>query len=336
MMYELVGVFWNVIVVGLTGSAVLSALTIWFERKATARVQRRVGPLWISRPIGGLLQPLADLVRIAFQTPVIPREAHVAVFVLLPILSFVTSIFPLFVLPMTSVEVYAPLSSTDFTLLLAVAIMVLSSLTIIAMGWASGNKFAMIGSLRESYILITYEVLILASVITAIALVGSFDAIEVVEFQKRYLWLVLLNPLGFLILLLAIMLASSTFPFEIAESESEVVAGPYTEFSGLLYVFSMASVYVKRYTYSIITSIVYLGGWTPLEPQEGLLSGLVMPTLVVSAKAVPIMFLMSFMRSVYGRLRLDQALDLAWRVLVPLALVAIAWSIFLRFILRGV
>lgn len=335
-MRELAGALWNVIVVGLIGSAVFSGMAVWFERKAAARVQRRVGPLWVCRSFGGLLQPIADLVRMAFQTPVVPREAHAVVFVLLPILSFVASISPLFVLPMTNVKAYAPLSSTDFTLLLAIAIAMLSSLAVLSMGWSSGNKFAMIGSLRESYTLITYEVLVLASIVVAVALVGSFDAVEVVEFQRRHLWLALLNPLGFLVFLLAMMLASSSFPFDIAESETEVVAGPYTEFSGLLYALSIGAIYAKRYTYSIIASIVYLGGWAPLEPREGLLSALIMPTFVVIIKAAPLMLFASFTRSVYGRLRLDQALDVGWRVLIPLALIAIAWSVLLRLALGGV
>ncbi|MEM1873115.1 MAG: NADH-quinone oxidoreductase subunit NuoH [Acidilobaceae archaeon] len=332
-MSELAGALWNVVVVGLLGSAVFSAIAVWFERKATARVQRRIGPLWVSARAGGILQPLADLIRLARQPPVLPREAHKPVLVMLTVLAFVASLAPVFVLPMTSVERYAPLSSTSYTLFLALAIAVLASLPIVFMGWASGNKFAVIGSLRESYILITYEVVMLASIVSAVVLAGTLDVVEIVEFQKQHLWIALMNPLSLAALVLAMFLASSSFPFEIAESETDVVAGPYTELSGVLYALSMASVYVKRYAYSVIASIVFLGGWDPIEPSGGLAMSLAAPTLVVLFKALLVMLFASTTRAVYGRLRLDQALDVAWRVGVPLAVAAIAWSAVLRALL---
>ncbi|MEB3861393.1 MAG: NADH-quinone oxidoreductase subunit NuoH [Desulfurococcales archaeon] len=307
---------YQLVLVGLTGALVVVIFIIWFERKATARVQRRLGPYHISPRLAGLPQLVADLIRYAFQEVIIPKTVDKELFVLAPIVATVLSILPIAVVPLTSNPAYWPIPM-DYSMLVALALTTVSPIFLIVAGWASNNKFSIIGGVREAFVITAYELIAIMSILSASAAVLSFNLVEIVEAQR--VWYILLNPIAFLAAFLAVLMATSGFPFEIPESENEVVAGPFTEYSGLLYGLNMGAAYMKRFAFSILMALVFLGGWSPYTPGEGILSGYLIPSLIVVAKATVLMMIFSLTRSIYGRFRLDQALEGAWRLVFPMA-----------------
>lgn len=307
---------YQLVLVGLTGALVVVILIIWFERKATARVQRRLGPYHIAPRLAGLPQLVADLIRYAFQEVIIPKTVDRELFVLAPIVATILSILPIAVVPLTSNPAYWPVPM-DYSILVALALMTVSPIFLIVAGWASNNKFSIIGGVREAFVITAYELIAIMSILSASAAVLSFNLAEIVEAQS--VWYILLNPIAFLAAFLSVLMATSGFPFEIPESENEVVAGPFTEYSGLLYGLNMGAAYMKRFAFSILLALVFLGGWSPYTPGEGVVSGYLIPSLIVVAKATILMMIFSLTRSIYGRFRLDQALEGAWRLVFPMA-----------------
>ena len=331
-------IFWPplfqlVIIPGMIAALGLVVLILWFERKAAARVQMRVGPLYVSPQIGGALQLIADLFRYMMQEIIIPRGVDRAVFLAAPLAGLVVSLLPLAAIPVSPLPQTWPIPM-DYSVLVALALTTLGPIFIIAAAWASNNKFAVIGGMRESYLITAYEIVAIASLLSAAVLAGSMNAVEVVEAQAGGKIFALLNPLAFVAAIIAVLMATSGFPFEIPEAENEIVAGAFTEYSGLMYGINMGSAYIRRYVYSVLIALFFLGGWKPLDPQPGtgVIEGYLLPALVIMAKAAVIMAFLSFLRAVYGRYRIDQALDLAWRVVFPLTLAGFGLSILLAYL----
>ncbi len=316
----------QVLVVGLIVSLIIVVITIWFERKAAARVQRRLGPYHVSPQLGGLLQPLADLVRYAFQEPIIPRTVDAAIFVVAPVVAAVLSIIPLGAVPFTSNPAYWPIPMEN-SLLIALALSTVAPLFIVLTGWASNNKFAVIGGVREAFMITAYELIAIVAMLAPAATLSTFNMVDIVEAQASLTWFILLNPLAFIAAFLAVVMSTSGFPYEIPESENEVVAGPYSEYSGILYGVNMGANYLRRFALSILIAILFLGGWLPVQPGDGLVAGYLIPTIVVLAKALIVMLVASFLRAVYARFRLDQALEGAWKYVFPLALIGLGLGI---------
>ena len=307
---------YQLVLVGLVGALVVVVFIIWFERKATARVQRRLGPYHIAPRLAGLPQLVADLIRYAFQEIIIPRTVDKELFILAPIVATVLSILPIAAVPLTPLEAYWPIPM-DYSVLVALALATVSPIFLIIAGWASNNKFAIIGGVREAFVITAYELIAILGILSASAATLSFNFVDVVEAQR--IWFIILNPIAFLATFLAVLMATSGFPFEIPESENEVVAGPFTEYSGLLYGLNMGAAYMKRFAFSILMVLAFLGGWAPYTPGEGVISGYLIPSLIVVAKATILMMVFSLTRSIYGRFRLDQALEGAWRLVFPMA-----------------
>lgn len=325
---------WQVIVIGLLGSFLTAMIAIWFERKAAARVQRRIGPYWASPRLGGFLNLVADMIRYILQEVIIPRTVDKVPFVLAPVAAFVVSIMPIAFVPLSPYEKFWPVPDMQYSLLIALAITTVPPLLAIIGGWASNNKFAVIGSLRESYVITAYELIFVIAVLSAAPTFLTLNVLHIVEAQSPFMWLAFLNPIAFLAAFLAVLMSTSAFPFEIPESEHEVVAGPYTEYSGILYALNMGGAYVRRFIYAVLISLVFLGGWAPyVPPSEGPLFAIIVPSIIVAVKALIVVLVMSFLRAVYGRYRLDQALDSAWRLVLPLALIGLGWGIALGLIM---
>ncbi len=311
---------YQLVIVGLIVTLAIVIVVLWFERKATARVQRRLGPYHVSPRLAGMPQLIADLIRYAFQEIIIPRTVDKGVFLTAPIVATVLSILPIAVVPFTPIPDYWPVPM-DYSVLIALAISTVSPIFLVLAGWASNNKFSIIGGVREAFIITAYELIAILSILSVSAATLSFNFIDIVNAQITTTWFIILNPVAFLAAFLAVLMSTSGFPFEIPESENEVVAGPFTEYSGLLYGLNMGGAYMKRFAFSIILAIAFLGGWSPVTPGEGIVSGYLIPSLVIIIKAFILMMVFSFLRAVYGRYRLDQALQGAWRLVFPMALI---------------
>ena len=332
--WQIILIIWNFVISpaffiplifpGLITILVVLLGLIWFERKITAKVQMRYGPLYIMKAFGGAIQMVADLTKYLFSEFIIPKDADKKVFIMAPILFFTLTMLPIVAIPISAS--FAAVNS-DLTLLLVPAIGTLAPLTVILIGWSSNNKYSFIGSLREGYMMVSYEIPMFISVLAMALAYNSLSLIDVVGKQNGVMWGIVINPLAAAVFFGAILMTSSRFPFDISEAESEIVVGPYTEYSGIFFILCLGAPYVKLYVLSLFFSEVFLGGWNPLIwpiDANPILSG-----LVVLVKAAIIMALCVFMRTVYARYRLDQALRLGWHKLFVLSIISVVFSLLL-------
>jgi NADH-quinone oxidoreductase subunit H len=306
-------------------AALLAALVIiYVERKVTARVQRRIGPLYVSKRLAGLLQPLADGIRFFFQEPIVPVGVDKLVFIAAPALA-VAVLLPAFaVIPGGPgiVGLESPVS-----LLIVLAVVAISPIPVIIMGWASDNRFSLIGALREAILNTSYEPVLLLSALAGASVLGTLSLEAAVEAQARlHLPGIILNPLAAIIFFAASLASCDRIPFDLVLGEQEIVAGPYTEYSGILFGVAMALDYLRLYILGLVFSILFLGGWLPATTWPW-------TAIVLYAKALLFMTAAVFLRSVYGRARLDKALRTLWHFYFPLAMIALVWSQVVTYII---
>jgi NADH-quinone oxidoreductase subunit H len=309
---------------GLATALATVLIIIWLERKLTARVQMRVGPYYVARWLHGALQLVADGTRFFFQEVIVPVTASRG-FLLAPALALSLIVVALAVIPGGPGVVGF---STPYSLLVALTAVSLAPPLILLMGWSSNNKFTILGSAREALLTASYEPLLFISALAMAVLYGSLDLhLMVVAQMQLGVPGILLNPLAALLFFIAMAAATDRIPFDIVMGEQEIVHGPYTEYSGIAYGLVMGLDYVKLYTLSLVFTHLFLAGWLPAT---SVLAG----SLVVYAKTFLVMVVAVFLRSVYGRLRLDHALDLMWSKLLPLALASLVLSALLSYIVR--
>ena len=316
-------IFWRplfaiLILPGLTGIMLALLYIIWFERKLTAKVQWRFGPLEISRSIGGLIQPLADGMRYFFQEVIVHREAHRPHFLQFPLLSFLPVLLPILVIPAGAI--YA--IRTPYAIPIAVGLIALIPIVIVAIGWASNSKYAFIGSMREVFMYFAYEIAMIIAAMAMVIAYGSADAFVIVEKQSIVPG-ILLNPFACLAFFIATIMATSRFPFEIPEADQEVVFGPFVEYTGIIFGVVMTLAYEKLYLLCLLLSILFLGGWNGPYIPLGDLS----PAIWLYIKTIALMMIFVFFRSIYGRYRLDQAMRIGWGSLLGLAFVSLGVGI---------
>mgnify|MGYP001772485990 CR=1 FL=1 len=313
---------------GLIFTTIVLLLTIWFERKAAALVQMRYGPLYVSKRVGGALQLVADAIRLVFSEIIIPVEVNPTLFVLAPALVFTFTFVPMILIPYSAIPQSGSILSPYFHIFYdpnihkglfigyfvpynIILIMGLSAITpvfILLQAWATNNRFAIVGAVRESLLAVSYDVLIVMS-LAAVAI--EYHTLDIAKITETGIPGIIANPLAALVFFIGMLMATGRFPFEIVEAESEVVVGPSTEYSGLLFVLAMGGSYVTTFALSFVFSDVFLGGWLPLNGLPGALWN--------SIKAIIVLWFTVFLRAVYGRYRIDQALRGSWKYLLPVA-----------------
>ncbi len=318
---------------GLIALTIALLYIIWFERKLTAKVQWRYGPLEISRRVGGILQPLADALRYAFQEFVIPMTSDKWYFVLTPPLLFLFSTLPVLFIPIGPNKVVNGVVEgifgvhTGFDIPIALALCALFTIGVIIIGWASNDRFTYIGTVREALMYTGCELVLILSIVAMMVLYQTADPFKAVEWQLNHLPGIIANPLAFLAFAIATLMATSRFPFEIPDAESEIVQGPFTEYSGVMYALVMTLNYEKLYILSMLGTLLFLNGWEgPYIPQLGALSY----AIWFGIKTLVLMMIFVFTRSIYGRYRIDQALRLSWSSLFGLVLAALILSLAIR------
>ncbi len=323
-------VFVPLIFPGIMVTFLLLLVIIWLERKMAAKVQMRYGPLYVLKPLGGAIQTVADLLRYLFQEPIIPRTVDKIAFILTPALLFGAAYLPIIVIPV-SPTFYA--FRSDLSLLIVLALSTLTPIFTIVMGWASNNKFSLIGGVREGYLVISYEIPMFLSALSMAVLYGSLDLVEIAEAQ-RGIWGIFLNPVAAITMLVLMYMSTSKFPYEIPEAESEIIAGAYTEYSGILYGLVMGASYVKLYVLSLVYSILFLGGWNPIP--SFMANDPLLPGVILFIKAFILVAIGSFLRAVYPRFRIDQALDIGWKMALPMSILSIFISLAIILLTGGV
>lgn len=286
---------------------------IWVERKVSARFQNRLGPMRVGRP-HGWLQSVADVVKLLLKEDVIPAKADRWVFTLAPLVV---------VIPALAIWVCIPFSrdlvaqNLNIGIFYIVSLASLGVLGIIMGGWSPNNKYTLIGGLRSAAQMISYEIPLVLSVIAVVILAGALDMNTLVERQATYRWYVFwvpVGPLAFAIYLTAAVAETNRVPFDLPEAESELVCGYHTEYSGMKFAFFFLAEFTNVFAVSCIATTLFLGGW--LGPGH-------LGPLWFIVKTYAIVLFIMWLRWTLPRVRGDQLMKLAWKVLLPASLVVI-------------
>ncbi len=295
---------------------VTAAAGLWFERKWAARMQSRVGPNMVG--YAGVLQPVADVVKLLQKEDILPENADWWLFQIAPPLAVFCSLGGLAVLPITPTEVSVGL---DVGVLYLLAIGAVTVLSVFAGGWATNNKFALLGGMRAVAQSVSYEVPMVLTAMVPVVIAGSMNVSKIVEWQVSHHWLVGLSPMtvlglpAFVIFMMASLAEANRIPFDIPEAESELVGGITTEYTGMKFALFYVAEYVHTLVSSAVAASLFLGGWDgPGAPGFHWFFG-------------KTLFLFGFIytaRWTWLRFRSDQLMRLCWTWLVPTSLVLLA------------
>ncbi|MCL7453206.1 MAG: NADH-quinone oxidoreductase subunit NuoH [Anaerolineae bacterium] len=307
-----------VVLVLLLGGAYMT----WGERKICARFQVRYGPNRAG-PFG-ILQPLADAVKAIFKEEIVPNHVDKIIYVMAPGISFAAVLITFAVIPFgPEVDLFGQrvglwVGDIEVGLLFLLAIAALGSYGIVLGGWSSNNKYSLLGALRAAAQMISYELILGISLLAVVLLAGSLNLREIVDFQGTWPLLVL-QPLGFLIFLIAILAESNRSPFDLPETENELVSGFMTEYGGIKFALYFIAEYTAMVVNSAIVVTIFLGGWkwpaliSDLHPLAGV--GLFL------AKVLFVLFLYVWIRASIPRVRFDKFMRFSWKFMLPLAFV---------------
>ena len=314
--------------VAIFGFLVLMTLfSIYLERRVVARMQQRIGPNRVG-PMG-LLQSLADGVKLALKEDIIPKAADKVVFILAPILSTAPAFMAFAVIPFgPQVEIFGERTNLQLTDLPVAVLYILAVASvgiygIVLGGWSSGSTYPLLGGLRSSAQLISYEVAMGLSFVGVFLYAGSMSTSEIVAAQGDFWYAVLLAP-SFAIYLISMVGETNRAPFDLPEAEGELVGGFHTEYSSLKFALFFLAEYVNMVTVSALATTLFLGGWRapwPLSLWDDANQGW-WPVLWFVTKVFLFLFLFIWLRGTLPRLRYDQFMKLGWKVLIP---VALAW-----------
>lgn len=295
---------------------------IYFERKIIGWMQFRIGPNRTG-PLG-LLQTVADVLKLLLKEDTMPKLADKPLFILAPLIAFVPAFGVLATIPFTETLHFADLG---IGLLYYIAVAGITTLGAICGGWASNNKYSLLGGMRAAAQMISYEIPLIMSLVGVILMTGSLNLIDIVNRQAEMgVWFFIPQILGFGIFIIASLAELNRTPFDLPEAESELVAGHMTEYSGFRYAFFMLAEYVYVFGMASITTLVFLGGWLPPFEFLGFIPGIVWFIL----KFCFMVFFYIWLRATLPRLRADQLMQMGWKVLLPLALVNIFVTALLK------
>ncbi|HSB66215.1 MAG TPA: NADH-quinone oxidoreductase subunit NuoH, partial [Anaerolineales bacterium] len=306
----------------LLGMTIGFAYVTYYERKALARIQVRIGPNragpW------GLLQPLADAVKLIFKEEFVPDRADKLLFVIAPVITVIPALIITAVVPWGrqitlfgyTIKLY--LANVNVAILYLSAVASISVYGIVLAGWSSNNKYAMMGGLRSTAQMISYELALGLSFVSVTLLAGSMSLVDVVEAQgaNGFLgWIIwnLKQPLAFIIFLIAGMAETNRSPFDMPEAEQELTAGYHTEYSGMKFALFFMAEYIKIIAVSMIASTLFLGGYLgPFVTQFPWLG-----PVYLFIKTVIMVFVFIWVRATFPRFRYDRLMAFGWKVLLP-------------------
>ncbi|MSQ22934.1 MAG: NADH-quinone oxidoreductase subunit NuoH [Dehalococcoidia bacterium] len=293
----------------LTALSVVVLSLVWFERKILGRIQRRMGPMRVG--FHGVLQPVADAVKLILKEDVVPGLADKAVFWVAPLLVFAPSFIIWITIPLARDVV---IRNMPMGLLFIIAVSVLGIVGLILAGWSSANKYAILGGLRSAAQLVSYEIPVIMAVVAVAMLAQSMDLVAIAQAQRAIPYAVL-QPLGLAIFLTAGIAEVGRTPFDIYFAESEIVGGPFVEYSGAHWAVFFLAEYINTFAIGALVAVLYLGGWVfPLMPDIWWLG-----FLWVVAKTYLVVFVMFWFRGTFPRLRVDQLMSFSWKLLIPLS-----------------
>ncbi|MFE8698078.1 NADH-quinone oxidoreductase subunit NuoH [Cytobacillus sp. FJAT-53684] len=317
------GIFFLLAVVLLMVILGFVTYAILAERKVMGFMQLRQGPNQVGGR-WGLLQTVADVLKLLLKEDTIPKLADKPLFIIAPVIAFAPSFIVMATIPLTDKFQFADLG---VGLLYYIAISGLTTVGMLTGGWASNNKYALLGGMRAAAQMISYEVPLVMSVLGIVLLTGSLNLNEIVAAQEN-VWYIVLQPIAFIIFLIASVAELNRVPFDLPEAENELVAGFHVEYSGFRWAMFMLAEYVYMFAMASLTTVLFLGGWLPLFSFLDFIPGAVWFAL----KFMFVVFLLIWFRSTFPRIRADKLMEFGWKVLLPIALA----NIFLTAILKEI
>jgi NADH-quinone oxidoreductase subunit H len=280
----------------------MMAYLTWLERKLLGHFQVRLGPMRVGPH--GLLQPFADGIKLLFKEDVVPAGAHKAIYILAPVLSFIPAFIVVAVIPFGDrIQIFG--HSID---------MVISNFDmgiLYIFGWSSNSKYSLLGGLRSSAQMISYEVAMGLSIIGILMIAGTLNLVEIVKSQDKFVnWFIIRQPLGFVLYMFCALAETNRAPFDLPEAENELVAGFHTEYSSMKFGMFFLGEYTNMINISAIATTLFLGGWQgPYLP----------PIAWFLIKMFVVLFVFIWLRATLPRFRYDQLMRFGWGVLLPLA-----------------
>ena len=297
----------------LTLVTTLGISLVWLERKQLGRMQGRVGPTRVG-PFG-LLQPVADAIKLVTKEDVSPGSSSRAIFYAAPILVFVPSFVVWLTIPLSP---DLALRSLDFGVFFFIAVSVLSIVGLILAGWSSNSKYAVLGGFRSAAQLVSYEIPLILAALSVVMLAGTMRFTEIVDAQASVPYIAL-APLAFVVFFVAGLAEVGRTPFDIYFAESEVVGGPFVEYSGAHWAIFFLAEYVNTFVVAALGALLFLGGWswpfgeTPPPAAAAIFLG----------KTYLLAVVIFWVRATLPRLRIDQLMSVGWKALIPLGFVSV-------------
>jgi NADH-quinone oxidoreductase subunit H len=296
-------VFFTVVIIAFMLTMVIGA--IYIERRAAGRIQSRLGPNRTG-PFG-LLQPIADAIKVLIKENIVPSVADKIIHLLAPIVAFAPVLIMFTVLPFQN---GAMLADLNIGILFIVAVSSIATVGVFMAGWGSGNKYSLLGAMRNVAAVVSYEIPMVLSILGVVLIAGSLSLNDIVI--KQDIHFILMQPLGFLLFFTAASAEINRSPFDLMEADSELTAGFHTEYSGMKFAMFYLVEYAEAMAMSAIISTLFLGGWRgPILP----------PWLWLVIKTIVVFFLMIWVRMTMPRVRIDQLMGFAWKFLFPAALI---------------
>jgi NADH-quinone oxidoreductase subunit H len=302
------------IIVGLlTGFA----YTTWLERRFIAKLQSRIGPNRAGP--AGLFQPVADGLKLFFKEDIIPTDADRVVFTLAPVITAVPALIVLAVVPvggqinLFGYQISLGLTDVNVGVLYIVAVTSIAVYGVVLAGWASSNKYAMLGGLRATAQMISYELAMGLSILAPVMMAASMSMGDIIDAQQK-VWFVFLQPLAAVIFYITILAETNRSPFDLPEAEQELIAGYHTEYSGMKFASFFMAEYMKMIAVSTIFAALFLGGYR-FFGMENLLGGWMGP-IILFVKIVASLAFMVWIRATLPRFRYDKLMAFGWKVLV--------------------
>lgn len=309
------------------------AYTVLAERRVLGFIQGRLGPNRVGP--GGLLQPFADLLKFILKEDIVPDKSTRFVYFLAPVIATMAALMTMIVypfgpeirIPFTEIVIPLTVARFDIALLYVLGITSVGVYGIALAGWSSNNKYSLMGALRASSQMISYELALGMSLIGVILLAGTLDLGQIVENQSAWhgtRWYILLQPLGFLIYMIAAIAETNRVPFDLPEAETELVAGFHTEYSAMKFALFFLAEYINMFTVSMLATTLFFGGWNVpfldfLVAPGTFLFGLI-SALGFLFKICVFLFIYIWIRGTLPRFRFDQLMNFGWKILLPFAL----------------
>ncbi len=314
-------------------------ICIWAERRIIGRMQNRPGPNRAG-PFG-ILQSLADGVKLALKEDLVPKAADRAVYIAAPVIAAIPAFLSFAVIPMgPSVRIpftdrMTPLQLTDFpvAVLYILAVTSIGVYGLVLAGWASGSTYPLLGGVRSTAQVISYELAMGMSLVSVFIVAGSMSTSEIVDSQQSLWWAITLFP-AFVIYMISMVGETNRLPFDLPEAEGELVGGFHTEYSSLKFALFFLAEYINMFTVSALATTLFLGGWRAPWPLSAIGDGMLntgwWPLLWFVAKVWLFIFVFIWLRGSLPRLRYDQFMKLGWKILIPAALLWIVAVAALR------